>query len=53
MTNNIEINETDRSLKNGPVIKKKGIKLNKTKGSSKKNCFSLTELKIIKFIKKN
>tara|TARA_Y100000768_G_C23852965_1_gene621924 strand:+ start:215 stop:343 length:129 start_codon:yes stop_codon:yes gene_type:complete len=39
--------ETDKSLKNGPVIKKNGIKENNIAGTLKKIIFSLTELNVI------
>ena len=39
--NNTLIIEIDKSLNNGPVIKKNGIKENKTIGNLKKSNFSL------------
>ena len=46
--NNKLIDETDKSLKNGPVIKNNGIKENNKVGILKKRYFSSEELKIIK-----
>ena len=39
--------EIEKSLKKGPVIKKKGIKENNITGILKKKIFSLVELNII------
>lgn len=36
------INDTDKSLKNGPVIKNKGMKQNKIIGILKKKIFSFS-----------
>ena len=45
--NNKLINEIDKSLKKGPVIKKKGINENNITGKLQKMNFSFTELKVI------
>lgn len=45
--NNKLISETDKSLKKGPVIKKKGIKENKITGKLNKINFSIFELNFI------
>ena len=44
------INEIDKSLRKGPVIKKKGNKENNIAGKLQKKNFSLTELKVIYLI---
>ena len=41
------INETAKSLRKGPVIRRKGIKENKITGKVKNIFFSIIELKII------
>ena len=45
--NNKLINETEKSLKKGPVIRKKGIKANNITGILQKTNLSITDLKII------
>lgn len=45
--NNKLISETDKSLKKGPVIKKKGINENKITGKLNKINFSMFELNFI------
>ena len=46
------INEIDKSLKKGPVIKKIGIKQNKVTGKLKNISFSVKELNFINYILK-